>query len=429
MDSGLLLLQAGAAAVMAGLALVASALLAGRRTPGPGQAPAWGLLVAIWALGGWVLAERYARGLGAVTGLSDTFPWGIWKFNVLCGIACGAGGFTMAGTVYIFRAKPYYPCLRPAILTAYLGYALLGCGSLMVDIGRPLNFWSPVVHWQHRSVLFEIFWCILLYTGVLTVEFAPVVLERFGWKRTAHTIHRFTIPFVIGGVIFSTLHQSSLGSLYLIVPQKLMPLWYSPLLPVFFFLSAISVGLSMVVIVAALSRRFLGKGLDDAVVLSLGKFVAVVLLLFLGVRAVDGTMRGAWSAIFDHPLQGTLFLLESGALVAAAFTLLARMGNRKPGDVLAAAILVFFGVMLHRLNVAWFGLLPVLGSDYVPTWKEVSVTVMLVSVAVVLFSLAAKHLPLFEHGEGHGAAAAAGASSPADPAPAGKPEEVRAGAA
>jgi Ni/Fe-hydrogenase subunit HybB-like protein len=301
----------------------------------------------------------------------------------------------MAGTVYVFRAKAFYPVLRPAVLTAYLGYMLLGCASLMVDIGRPLNFWSPIVHWQHRSVLFEIFWCILLYTGVLTVEFAPVVLEKAGRAKLGHFIHRFTIPFVIAGVIFSTLHQSSLGSLYLIVPTKLVPLWYSPLLPLFFFLSAVAVGLSMVVIVSALCRRFLGKGVEDRVVVSLGRFIAVVVLLFLGIRVLDMTLRDAWVAIFDYPLQGTLFLMEEGALVAAAGGLLARPRRAVAGDVLAAAVLILLGVVLHRLNVAWFGLIPALGSAYVPSWKEVAVTLMLISLATVVFALAAKYLDVF----------------------------------
>jgi Ni/Fe-hydrogenase subunit HybB-like protein len=407
--AGTVALEIGAAGAGVAGAWLACRLLTGRRVPRAREAAAWVLLAVLWGAGARVLAERYADGLGSVTRLSDTFPWGIWKFNVLCGIACGAGGFTMAGTVYVFRAKAFYPVLRPAVLTAYLGYMLLGCASLMVDIGRPLNFWSPIVHWQHRSVLFEIFWCILLYTGVLTVEFAPAVLEKVGRAGLGRFIHRFTIPFVVAGVVFSTLHQSSLGSLYLIVPTKLVPLWYSPLLPLFFFLSAVTVGLSVVVIASALSWRFLGKGIEDRVIVSLGRFITVVLLLFLGARAVDMSMRDAWVAIGDYPLQGALFLLEEGALVAGAVVLLARPWQARAGDVLAAALLLFLGVMLHRLNVAWFGLLPALGTGYLPTWKEVAVTAMLVSLAVVAFAFAAKYLDLFTSGaaKGHPAPAPA----------------------
>ncbi len=411
-SAGTVAAEIGAAVAGAAAAWFACRALAGRRTPRAPETGAWLLLALLWGAGGRVLAERYLDGLGSVTHLSDTFPWGVWKFNVLWGIACGAGGFTMAGTVYIFRAKPFYPCLRPAILTAYLGYTLLGCARLMVDIGRPLNFWSPIVHWQHRSVLFEIFWCILLYTVVLTVEFAPVVLEKVGMAKLGHFIHRFTVPFVIAGVIFSTLHQSSLGSLYLIVPTKLVPLWYTPWLPLFFFLSAITVGLSMVVIVSALCRRFLGKGVEDRVVVSLGRFITVVLLLFLGIRVLDMTLRDAWVAIFDYPLQGTLFLMEEGALVAAAIVLLARPWQSRAGDVLAAAVLILFGIVLHRLNVAWFGLIPALGSGYLPSWKEVVVTLMLISLATVVFALAAKYLEVFP---------AAPNPAPADGQPGGSP--------
>jgi Ni/Fe-hydrogenase subunit HybB-like protein len=145
--------------------------------------------------------------VGAVTNLTDQFPWGIWKALVICGIAFAAGGFLTACMVYIFRIRVFYPILRPVVLAAYLGYMLSASGSLLVDLGRYHQIWRPIFFWQHHSVLFEVSWCVMLYTGVLTVEFAPILLDKLGWHKTAHFVHAITVPFVICGVVLSTLHH------------------------------------------------------------------------------------------------------------------------------------------------------------------------------------------------------------------------------
>jgi hypothetical protein len=182
---------------------------------------------------------RFFHGLGAATNLSDRFPWGLWiGFDVLCGVGLAAGGFTLVATVHIFNIERYQPILRPAILTAFLGY-LLVIVALLFDLGRSFRIWHALVMWNPRSVMFEVAWCVMLYTTVLMLEFIPVFFERFGWRKALRRIRAISVPLVIVGVILSTLHQSSLGSLYLIVPEKLHPLWYTPLLPVLFFISAI----------------------------------------------------------------------------------------------------------------------------------------------------------------------------------------------
>jgi Ni/Fe-hydrogenase subunit HybB-like protein len=173
-------------------------------------------------VGASALVDRYWLGLGPSTHLTDQFPWGLWKFNVLWGIALGAGGFLTAGIVYVFKLKKFEPVLRPAVLVAFLAYQCLGVGSLLVDLGRPYKIWHTLIYWQHHSLLFEISWCIMIYTCVLAIEFLPVVLEKFGKHKLGHAVHRIAVPFVIVGVVASTLHQSSLGGLFLIVPQKIM---------------------------------------------------------------------------------------------------------------------------------------------------------------------------------------------------------------
>ncbi|HKJ68456.1 MAG TPA: NrfD/PsrC family molybdoenzyme membrane anchor subunit, partial [bacterium] len=151
---------------------------------------------------------RYSQGLGTATNLNDNFPWGLWiGFDVLCGVGLASGGFTLAAVVYIFNIKQFKPIIRPAILTAFLGYLLVIVG-LLFDLGKPWNIWHPVVMWNPHSVMFEVAWCVMLYTAVLALEFSPVVFEKFRLQKPLKIIKRITIPLVILGVILSTLHQS-----------------------------------------------------------------------------------------------------------------------------------------------------------------------------------------------------------------------------
>ena len=385
--------------VMMGAAVVACWLLAGRQFPQRLSAAAgsWVLLIVLWGLGGYALTSRYALGLGAVTNLSDQFPWGLWKALVLCGIAFAAGGFLTACMVYIFRIKIFYPILRPVVLAAYLGYILSASGALLVDLGRWHQIWRPIFYWQHRSVLFEVSWCVMLYSGVLTVEFAPILLDKLGWLKLSRFVHAITVPFVICGVVLSTLHQSSLGSLFLIVPNKLLPLWYTPLLPVLFFISAIISGFAMAIFVSALTFWTFRQPLEPRVLTALAKGMTPLLLVYLFLRIADLTARNAWTYVFQNPLQGVTFTIEMLLLTAPLFVMLRTRWSGRRRWAFAAAIPVIAGVILNRLNVAWIGLLPATGANYFPSWIEITVTLTLVSIGVVIFGLAARYLPLFEH--------------------------------
>jgi len=195
----------------------------------------WKLVfLALMAIGFYSTVVRFTQGLGRSTNLNDQFPWGIWiGFDVLCGVMLAAGGFTLTAAVHIFNIKRLRPIVRPTILTAFLGYVLV-CIALMYDLGRPYRIWHPLVMRNPHSVMFEVAYCVMLYTTVLGLEFSPIVLERFNLQKPLKIVRGALIPLVILGVILSTLHQSSLGTLYLIMPEKLHPFWYSPLLPVFF---------------------------------------------------------------------------------------------------------------------------------------------------------------------------------------------------
>src|SRR5512140_1389256 len=197
------------------------------------------VLIVILILAAYATFVRFFYGLGASTNLSDEFPWGIWiGFDVLCGVMLAAGGFTLMAAIHIFNIKRFRPVVRPAVLTAFLGY-LLVCGALMFDLGKPYNIWHPIIMWNPHSVMFEVGWCVMLYTTVLFLEFSPVLMERFKLRRAGRVMRTIAPILVILGVILSTLHQSSLGSLFLILPGKVHPLWYSAILPVQFFISAL----------------------------------------------------------------------------------------------------------------------------------------------------------------------------------------------
>lgn len=387
-----------AAACLAILAPLACYALSGRSNAWlrGWRAPICLLLTGLWGLGGAAFAARFTGGLGAVTHLSDTFPWGLWiAFDMLGGVALAAGGFLMAGAVYVFRLKTFRPILRPAILTAYLGY-LLAVGGLLADLGRPYNIWHPIVYWQHRSVMFEVAWCVTLYTTVLTLEFIPVLFQGLRWFRALRIVSAFTAPLVVAGIILSTLHQSSLGSLFLIVPQKLLPLWYSPLLPLFFFVSAIAVGMAILIIESTLSSRAFGRSLHQAQIGSLARAIPVALVPYLLLRILDVTWQDGWVAAFRYPLQGASFLLEMLLLLAPTLLLLGARPAIGTTGAFFAALSVVLGVVLNRLNVCWIGMLPSAEVPYVPSWQEIVITSNLLSYGIVLFGLAARYLPLFD---------------------------------
>src|SRR5271169_5515315 len=249
------------------------------------------IFAAILACGLYATWLRIFYGLGGSTNLSDKFPWGIWiAFDVMCGVGLAAGGFTLVAVVHIFNIERYKPILRPAILTAFLGYVLVVL-ALMFDLGLPYRIWHPLVMWNPHSVMFEVAWCVTLYTTVLALEFAPVVLERFHLDRALKVMRIALIPLVILGVILSTLHQSSLGSLFLIVPEKLYPLWYTPILPLLFYVSAIAVGLAMTIFESWHSSRAFGRALELPLLASMGRVLAVVLSVYLWIRFLDLSHR------------------------------------------------------------------------------------------------------------------------------------------
>lgn len=339
---------------------------------------------------------RVMYGLGGATNLSDRFPWGLWiAFDILCGVGLAAGGFTLVAMVHIFNIERYKPILRPAILTAFLGYTLVVV-ALLFDLGRPDRLWHPVVMWNPHSAMFEVAWCVMLYTTVLFLEFIPIVLEKFGWHKPLGWIHNISVPLMIAGVLLSTLHQSSLGTLYLIVPEKMYPLWYTPILPVLFYISAIAVGLAMTVFESWHSSRAFGRALELPLLASMGRVLAVLLSVYLWVRFLDLSHRHVLALLTRNRTETWLFLLEM-ALLAVPMVLLYRRGIRlNPGALYACAVMVIFGFIANRLNVGITALEAGSGTYYTPRWSEISITLAIVAAGFAVFRAIAQYFPVFE---------------------------------
>ena len=362
------------------------------------------VLGAVLLAGGYATVLRFTRGLGASTNLSDAFPWGLWiGFDVMCGVMLAAGGFTLTATVYIFNLKKFKPIVRPTVLTAFLGYALVVV-ALLYDLGRGYRIWHPLVMWNPRSVMFEVAWCVTLYTTVLALEFSQVIFERLHLERLLRIQRTITIPLVIAGVLLSTLHQSSLGSLYLIVPGKLYPYWYTPLLPLLFFTSAICVGLAMTIFESSMSARHFGKQLEMPLLISLGRTLLVGLIVYAVLRMQDLADRGALKLVRQGGYETWLFLLEMVMGLALPIVLLMIPKVRESsGGLYLSSVLVVLGFVTNRMNVAITGMEASAGVHYFPKWTELAVTGSIIGAGFAIFALAVKYLPIFaaeEHAAG-----------------------------
>jgi Ni/Fe-hydrogenase subunit HybB-like protein len=357
------------------------------------------ILLVLIAFGAFAAYFRFKHGLGASTDLKDNFPWGLWvSFDVLSGVALAAGGFTVTAAVYIFNMKKYKTIARPAILTAFIGYLMVIVG-LVIDIGQPTRFWHPLVMWQYRSVMFEVVWCITLYTTVLALEFAPAVLERLRWTGLLKILKFFTFPLVIAGVILSFLHQSSLGAFYLITPAKLSKLWYSPIIPQLFYLSAIALGLAMVTFESTVSAKIFNREPERDIIKGLGKGTAIALLIYLVVKIADLAVRGALPLAFDGSSESKYFLAEIGlGVILPMILLFIKQVRESATGVLFSVSIVIAGVVFNRFNVTFFSQTSS-GASYFPTWREFAVTIGLVSLGVFLYRLAVVLLPIFSEAE------------------------------
>ncbi len=344
---------------------------------------------------------RFGLGLGASSGLNDATPWGLWIAFKLGFVALAGGGFTLAAMVYIFHLESYRPVLRRAILLALLGYGSF-IVSLIFDLGLPWHIYMPVISWQHHSVMFEIAWCVMLYFSVLIMEFGPVILE-YPWfqrplfQKIYHFLRRATVPLVIAGIVLSTLHQSSLGSLFLIMPHRVHSLWYSAWIPVLFFISAIAAGLMALIVEGFLAERLFGTGLHFDLLGKLGKTGAITLWLYLGARLGDLAWRGVLPGALDGSWQSLLFGAEIliGGILPAILLLSPKIRGSRLG-LFTSALLGIGGILSQRMSLSMFTLWRPETAPYHPSGLEITIAFAIPAAAGLIYLLFVEHLAVIQ---------------------------------
>ena len=367
------------------------------------------IVLAILAAGGLAtLAARLIWGLEFVTNFNDQYPWGIWiGVDVASGVALAAGGFTMAFIAHVMNNERYHVLVRPALLTAAIGYTFVGLG-VAIDLGRYYNIWHVMMPsmWQGNSALFEVGMCVMIYLSVLYIEFLPIVCERFigrvnlpgalgklngfldGLLRILdRTLARVMSFFIIAGVVLSCAHQSSLGTLMAIAPSKLYPLWHTPVLPLLFLLSAFAVGLSMAIFESILASRSFKRPIEMHVLSPLARMIPLLLVIYFAAKVIDLVNRDAYPLMFQANFRAIMFWIEiCVGVIIPTFLFLSHRLRRHPGWLFTSAAMVVFGVMLNRFNVFVTGYTPPYATEqYFPAWTEVLLTVGMISLIVLLY--------------------------------------------
>jgi Ni/Fe-hydrogenase subunit HybB-like protein len=313
------------------------------------------------------------------------------------GVALAAGGFVITAIFYIMKREEFHPLVKPAVLTAFLGYIAVIFG-LMFDLGLPWNLWNIFIHWNFHSPLFEVGWCVILYTTVLMLEFSPVPLEEFSrYAKVRNFLIRYRFVLVLLGIMLSTLHQSSLGSLFLIMPFKLHPLWYSNILPVQFFISAIALGLMMVAFESLTSHWLYKREPDTKLIAKLGKATVWVLLTYLVVKLADVILSGEFALITNGSWESFLFISEIliSAFIPLVIFSVPKLRKRNKAQWVAS-FMVVFGIVFNRINVGGLTMLSATGDSYTPSWMEITISLGVVSAAALVFLFVIEHFNIWD---------------------------------
>lgn len=380
----------------------------GNTQPAQGKLTPFNVITGIILVVGAILTIlRFTQGIGAVTNLDNNNPWGLWiGFDLLCGVALAAGGYVTSSACYIFGLKRFHSAVRPAILTAFLGYGLV-VFALHYDVGRPWRLPYPIFYSQGTSsLLFEVGLCVFLYLTVLFVEFTPAAFEWLGLKKIRAIVVKLTLVLTIFGVILSTLHQSSLGALFMIAPSKIHPLWYSGYLHVYFFISSMFAGMSMVIFEGSLAHRYLDHKMDDThhreaptVAFGFAKAASFVMMGYLAIKLIGIAMDNNWHYLTTG--WGAWFLVELIGFVAFPAILYA-MGSREQNLTMVrwAAAWTVLGIVLNRLNISIIAFnyhLPA-ADRYVPSFMEIGTSLFIVTLGIVVYKFIATRMPvLHEH--------------------------------
>ena len=354
-----------------------------------------------------VMVYRIIYGLGPSTNLTDNNPWGIWiGFDMMTGVALAAGGFVIGTAVHLFGMKEYRPLVRPAILTGFLGYLFAVIG-LLFDLGRYYRLPYPmVVSLGVSSILFLVAWHVALYLTTQFVEWCPAIFEWLNMKKFRKIFVSLTIGATIFGVILSTLHQSALGSLFLLMPSKLHPLWYSSYIPIFFFVSAIIAGISMVIVESMLSHRVFKEQVPkmamdhaqfDRITIGLGKAASALLITYFCLKLIGVTHGNNWSLINTN--YGYWWLVEVvGFVLIPAFLYAIGVRNENAKLIRATSVITVIGIALNRVNQSIICFNWNIEEQYIPSWMEVTITITIITIGLITFRWIINRMPiLYDH--------------------------------
>lgn len=373
--------------------------------------------ILIIAMAAVFVVYRFAFGLGASTNLSDPIPWGIWiGFDVICGIALAAGGFTITAACYIFGWEKYHELARPATLMAFLGYFLAG-SSVILDLGQHYKFWQLIVYPQVHSVMLEVGYCVVLYLLVLAMEVSPGFFRKVRMPSAAKFFAALTIPLVIAGITLSTLHQSSLGHLYLLAPGKLFPYWYTPFLGLLFFVSAICVGIGILMFEGYLSHRHFMISEDKEVMSGLAKGAKIMLLIYAVLKLIDlavvpmppegavafglnpDTPRIALLFSAGYPYIVMIWLELILQILLPLALLFSKSISQNPKKLAMVGFIMIIGLLINRLSIVFVGYHPFgfsIQESYFPSFMEWGITAGIIAFEIVVFVFLAKWWDVFD---------------------------------
>jgi Ni/Fe-hydrogenase subunit HybB-like protein len=352
-------------------------------------------LMVIAALGLSAGAYRLYAGLDSTTNLSTVFPWGLWISFDLTNVAFSGAAFTLAMLVYVFHMHELHDAMRPTVLFGFLGYNSV-LVILFFDLGRWDRFWHFLVYPNLSSALFEVSWCIAIYTGILTFELSPVILERFkNSDKIISFLKKMTVGMVIAGITLSSMHQSSLGSLFVIQIHRLHPLWYSMMQPEFFLISSLSAGLATIIIGSYVSIWMFKQTLSEKVLEKLGSLAPWFIGLYLLLKLIDFIWNAKWNLILTSGAMSVLYLTELGLMLAAAIWFANKKLRSTRKGALNGALMIAAGILLNRFNVTWFALRPLNGVTYFPSFIEIALVVGVMAGVIAVYALVAHFFPVF----------------------------------
>lgn len=354
------------------------------------------VLAIVAAFGVGVGLYRFVVGLGETTNLSKAFPWGIWISFDLTTVSLAGGAFILAALVYVFQFEDLHVATRPTILAGLLGEVAV-LMILLFDLGRWDRFYNVFLRPNVSSALFIVSWCIAAYSLVLVYEISPIVLEKSRLKWLLPIIKKYTVPMVIIGTTLSVMHQSSLGTMFVILSPRLHPLWHSMLLPIFFLVSSLASGIALVVAGANISYWMFGRSLKTKTIAKLSWFVPWILAFYLVIKFGELIITGETHLLFEGGIYSVLFWTEIIIGAVIPIILFAFKQIRMSRQLsLVAALLVMAGIVLNRFDVTWFGMKPVAGQFYTPHWMEVAILVGVLAVIVIIYIVVAHYFPVYE---------------------------------